>query len=106
MPEPTPNEPLPPLPAEKITGGPRVWPVATVMAAGIFATTFVQTQTLGYLPLNHLLGKNLHLDSDKAATFFSLAMLPWTFKTIAGLLVDGVPLKPSMRVTTCSFSNL
>jgi MFS family permease len=78
-------------------GDPRLWPVATVMATGIFATTFVQTQTLGYLPLNHLLGKTLHLDSDKAATFFSLAMLPWTFKVIAGLMVDGVPLFGSRR---------
>lgn len=78
-------------------GDARLWPVATVMATGIFATTFVQTQTLGYLPLNHLLEKEMHLDSAKAATFFSLAMMPWTFKTIAGLVVDGVPLFGSRR---------
>ena len=75
----------------------RLWPVATVMATGVFATTFVQTQSLGYLPLNHLLGKTMGLDSDRAATFLSLAMLPWTFKVIAGLMVDGVPVFGSRR---------
>ena len=74
----------------------KLWPVATVMATGIFATTLVQLQGLGYLPFNHLL-KHMGLDSDKAATFFSLSMLPWTFKAIAGLLVDGVPLFGSRR---------
>ena len=75
----------------------RLWPVATVMATGIFATTFVQLQGLGYLPFNHLLQKVMGLNSDQAATFFSLSMLPWTFKIIAGLLVDGVPLFGSRR---------
>jgi MFS family permease len=74
----------------------RLWPVATVMATGIFATTFVQLQGLGYLPFNHLL-TNMGLDSDKSATFFSLSMLPWTFKVIAGLFVDGLPLFGSRR---------
>ncbi|HEX9046458.1 MAG TPA: MFS transporter [Verrucomicrobiae bacterium] len=83
----------PPLPT---TTDPRLWPIATVMAAGIFATTFVQTQSLGYLPLNALL-THMGLDSDKAATFFSVAMLPWSFKIIAGLLVDGVPIFGSRR---------
>ncbi len=74
----------------------RLWPVATVMATGVFATTFVQTQTLAYLPFNHLL-KGMGLDSDQAATFFSLCILPWSFKVIAGLLVDGLPLFGSRR---------
>jgi hypothetical protein len=75
------------------------------MATGIFATTFVQTQTLGYLPMNHLL-KTMNLDSNQAATFFLLAMLPWTFKTVAGLLVDGVPLFGSRRRVYLLFSAL
>jgi MFS family permease len=83
-----------PIGAEKPQ--PKLWPVATVMATGIFATTFVQLQGLGYLPFNHLL-KSMGMDSDKAATFFSLSMLPWTFKVVAGLLVDGVPLFGSRR---------
>jgi len=86
---------LPPSTGEP--AGARLWPVATVMATGIFATTFVQLQGLGYLPFNHLLQKVMKLDSDQAATFFSLSMLPWTFKIIAGLLVDGVPLFGSRR---------
>ena len=77
-------------------GDHRLWPVATVMATGIFATTFVQLQGLGYLPFNHLL-KQMGMNSDQAATFFSLTMLPWTFKAVAGLLVDGVPLFGSRR---------
>jgi predicted MFS family arabinose efflux permease len=77
-------------------GDPRLWPVATVMATGIFATTFVQTQTLAYLPFNHLLA-GMGLDSDKSATFFSLCILPWSFKAIAGLFVDGLPLFGSRR---------
>src|ERR1039458_9081816 len=77
-------------------GDPRLWPIATVMATGIFATTFVQTQTLGYLPFNHLL-KHMGLDSDKAATLFSLAMLPSTSKVVACLMVNGVPLFGSRR---------
>jgi predicted MFS family arabinose efflux permease len=78
-------------------GDARLWPVATVMATGVFATTFVQTQMMGYLPLNCLLSKRMGLDSGRAATFMSLAMLPWMFKTIAGLLVDGMPLFGSRR---------
>lgn len=75
----------------------RVWPVATVMATGVFATTFVQLQGLGYLPFSHILMKDMKLDSDKAATFMSLCTLPWSLKIIAGLLVDGVPLFGSRR---------
>ena len=76
---------------------PRLWPVATVMATGVFATTFVQLQGLGYLPFNHLLMKDMGLDSNVAATFMSLSMVPWMFKTFAGLLVDGVPLFGTRR---------
>ena len=83
-------------PATPVNGDPRLWPIATVMATGVFATTFVQLQGLGYLPFNHLL-TSMGLDSDKSATFFSLSMLPWTFKVIAGLFVDGVPLFGSRR---------
>jgi MFS family permease len=75
----------------------RAWPVATVMAMGIFATTFVQLQSLGYPVFNHLLMKTMGLDSSKAATFISLSMLPWTFKAFAGLLIDGVPVFGSRR---------
>lgn len=84
----------------------RAWPVATVMATSIFATTFVQLQSLGYVPFNHLLMKTLGLDSDKAANFMSLAILPWTLKGIAGLVVDGVPLWGSRRRSYLLLSGL
>lgn len=78
-------------------GGQKLGPLAATMAAGVFATTFVQIQGLGYLPLNSLLMKKMDLNSNEAATFMSLVTLPWTFKVIAGLLVDGVPLLGSRR---------
>ncbi len=58
---------MPPATGEK--AGARLWPVATVMAPGIFATAFVQHQGLGYLPFNRRLQKVTKLDSDHAATF-------------------------------------
>ncbi len=76
---------------------PRLWPVATVMATGIFATTFVQLQCLGNLPFYSLLMNRMGLDSAQAAAFLNLAMLPWSFKAIAGLVVDGFPLFGSRR---------
>ena len=76
---------------------PKLWPIATVMATGVFATTFVQTQGLGQQPINSLLMDGMKLDSNTAATFVTLATLPWTFKSIAGLLVDRVPLFGSHR---------
>lgn len=75
------------------------------MATGVFATTLVQTQSLGYLPLNHWM-KSLNFDSDKAATFLSLAMLPWSFKTVAGLIVDSVPIFGSRRKSYLMLSGL
>jgi hypothetical protein len=75
----------------------RAWPVATVMATGVFATTFVQLQGLGYVPFNHLLTKTMGFDSSTAATFMAFGILPWTFKAFAGLLIDGVPLFGSRR---------
>lgn len=70
---------------------------AAVIATGVFATTFVQLQGLGSLPLNALLMKKMNLDSNQAGTFMALSTLPWTFKAVAGLLIDSVPLFGSRR---------
>ena len=67
------------------------------MATGVFATTFVQLQCLGNLPFYSLLMNRMGLDSAQAAAFMNLTMLPWSFKAIAGLLVDGFPLFGSRR---------
>jgi MFS family permease len=88
---------LPTVPVSDSPGTGRLWPMAMTMAAGVFATTFVQIQGLGALPLNSLLMKQMGLNSNEAATFMSLVTLPWTFKVVAGLLVDGVPLFGSRR---------
>ena len=87
-------------------GDQRLWPVATVMASGIFATTLVQVQGLGYLPLNHILTQDMKLDSNQSASFMALATLPWSFKAIAGLMVDGVPLFGSRRRAYLLLSSL
>jgi len=76
---------------------PRLWPMATVMATGVFATTFVQLQSLGNLPFYSLLMNRMGLDSAQAAAFINVATLPWSFKAIAGLVVDGFPLFGSRR---------
>ena len=51
---------------------PRLWPLATVMATGVFATTFVQLQCLGNLPFYSLLMNRMGLDSVQAAAFINL----------------------------------
>jgi predicted MFS family arabinose efflux permease len=76
---------------------PRLWSMATVMATGVFATTFVQLQSLGNLPFYSLLMNRMGLDSAQAAAFINVATLPWSFKAIAGLMVDGFPLFGSRR---------
>lgn len=87
----------PPPPESPTDRAGKLWPLATTMAVGVFSTTFVQIQSIGSLPLNSLLMKKMGLNSNEAATFMSLVTLPWTFKVIAGLLVDGVPLFGSRR---------
>ncbi|MDR3378322.1 MAG: hypothetical protein P4M10_06530, partial [Verrucomicrobiae bacterium] len=100
----TPVQPVPPPASQQ--PDPRVWPIATVMATSVFATTFVQLQGLGNLPFSHLLMKTMGLDSNTAATFMALCILPWSLKIIAGLLVDGVPLFGSRRRSYLSLSAL
>jgi predicted MFS family arabinose efflux permease len=67
------------------------------MATGVFATTFVQLQCLGSLPFYSLLMNRMGLDSAQAAVFMNLTLLPWSFKALAGLLVDGFPIFGSRR---------
>ncbi|MEI6075773.1 MAG: MFS transporter [Verrucomicrobiota bacterium] len=86
-----------PSPVASTERQPRLWPIATVMATSVFATTFVQTQCLGQQPINALLMDRMKLNSDTAATFVTLSVLPWTFKAVAGLLVDRVALLGSHR---------
>jgi len=67
------------------------------MATGVFATTFVQLQCLGNLPFYSLLMNRMGLDSVQAAAFINLTLLPWSFKVLAGLVVDGFPLFGTRR---------
>lgn len=84
-----------PLPEQREL--PPLWPIATVMATGIFATTFVQLQGLGNFPFLALLKDKFGVDSEAAQTFISLATLPWSFKPLAGLLIDGFPIFGTRR---------
>jgi MFS family permease len=76
---------------------PPLWPVATVMATGIFATTFVQLQSLGNYPFQHLLMKDMGMNTIVAGAFINIATLPWSLKPLAGLLIDGFPLFGTRR---------
>jgi Na+/melibiose symporter-like transporter len=58
---------------------------------GMVVTNLGQLVSLGEKPLKFLLKDHLHLSPTAMAAWFSLALLPWSFKPIAALFVDGVP---------------
>lgn len=60
---------------------------------GMMVTNLGQMVSIGDKPLKFLLKDFLHLSPTAMAAWFSLALLPWTFKPIAALFVDGVPLR-------------
>ena len=49
------------------------------------------------LPLQWLLKAYLHLTAGQVATFFAVALVPWYFKPIAGLISDAFPVFGSRR---------
>lgn len=58
---------------------------------GMVVTNLGQLVSIGEKPLKFLLKDQLHLSPTAMAAWFSLALLPWSFKPIAALFVDGVP---------------
>ena len=70
---------------------------AIIIVVGIFATTLGQPQTLGKLPLQHLLKEEVHVTKTQMASFFFLCGLAWYFKPVAGILTDAVPLFKTRR---------
>ncbi|MEO0018663.1 MAG: hypothetical protein RLZZ522_1946, partial [Verrucomicrobiota bacterium] len=67
---------------------------------GLLVTTLGQiagSGSIGYLPLRFLLKDQLHTSPAGMAAFFFWAVLPWSFKPIAGLLTDGMPLLGTRR---------
>jgi predicted MFS family arabinose efflux permease len=64
---------------------------------GLVVTTLGQMKSLGLLPTQFLLKTDLKLSATEMAGFMSLAILPWSFKPIAGLVADGLPLLGSRR---------
>jgi BT1 family len=62
---------------------------------GMVVTNLGQFPSLGDLPLKFLLKDVLLVSPTAMAAWFTVAILPWSFKPLAALLVDGVPLRGS-----------
>lgn len=79
--------------------GTKSWPRRTgwLIGAGIFVSTFAQTGVLGRLPFEFLLKGHLHVAPEAMAGFFALAVLPWNFKPLAGILSDSTPIFGTRR---------
>jgi Na+/melibiose symporter-like transporter len=60
---------------------------------GMVVTNLGQMVSIGDKPLRFLLKDVLLLSPTAMAAWFSVALLPWTFKPLAALFVDGVPLR-------------
>lgn len=71
--------------------------IGLIIVVGILATTMPQPQTLGKLPLQHILKDTVHVDKTQMASFFFLCGLAWYFKPIAGILTDAFPLFKTRR---------
>lgn len=60
---------------------------------GMVVTNLGQFPSIGEYPLKYLLKDVLLVDPTAMATWLMIATLPWSFKPLAALLVDGVPLR-------------
>ena len=60
---------------------------------GMLVTNLGQMVSLGDTPLKFLLKDVLLVNPTAMAAWFSVALLPWSFKPLAALLVDGVPIR-------------
>ncbi|MFM7179971.1 MAG: MFS transporter [Verrucomicrobiales bacterium] len=60
---------------------------------GMVVTNLGQFSSLGDLPIKFLLKDGLKVSQTEIAAWLGIAILPWSFKPLAALLVDGVPLK-------------
>ena len=62
---------------------------ATLVGWGLLVTTLGQMYgngSVGYLPLRLVLKDQVHVTPTEMATFFFWAILPWSFKPLAGLI--------------------
>jgi MFS family permease len=69
---------------------------ALVIGAGFLATTLPQAELLD-LPFRRLLESELKVSQQDMALFFLVAVSPWNFKPLFGLLCDAVPLFGTRR---------
>lgn len=67
-----------------------------MIGAGFLATTLPQAELLD-LPFRRLLARELNASQQDMALFFLVAVAPWNFKPVAGLLCDAVPLFGTRR---------
>jgi predicted MFS family arabinose efflux permease len=60
---------------------------------GMVVTNLGQLVSLGDKPLKFLLKDGIQLSPTAMAAWFSLALIPWSFKPLAALFVDGLPFR-------------
>jgi Na+/melibiose symporter-like transporter len=60
---------------------------------GMVVTNLGQFGSLGEFPIRFLLKDVLLVSPTAMATWLTIAILPWSFKPLAALLVDGVPIR-------------
>lgn len=60
---------------------------------GMVVTNLGQFSSLGELPLKFLIKDVLRASPDEMSAWLGIAILPWSFKPLAALLVNGVPLR-------------
>jgi MFS family permease len=69
-----------------------------IVAASYFAIGLADPNAgLWQLPLQWMLKEGLRLGAEDVAWFFAIALTPWYFKPLAGLLSDALPLFGSRR---------
>lgn len=82
-----PEEPIAPQPSMSLRR------YSILVCWGMVVTNLGQFPSLGDLPLRYLLKDVLLVDRTAMASWFALAILPWSFKPLAALLVDGMPIR-------------
>jgi hypothetical protein len=85
----------PPEPA--LQPKPQARRIVTVIALGLFCTTFGQPSVAGGYPIRFFLKDHLLLDPSQVSTFFLVVTFFWYLKPLAGILSDSFPIFGTRR---------
>jgi hypothetical protein len=66
---------------------------AVLVCWGMVVTNLAQFSSLSEYPIKFLLKNFLEVSQTELAAWMGIAILPWSFKPLAALLVNGVPLR-------------